>query len=352
MALEYTKKEAKSWAKKNFKGLEAVIFPSFTPDLSALDEEGIRWDVNHIIANGFISAMCAVESCGLTFEERKQFVQIVCDEAKGKIHTSLTVLQDTVEEDIEMLKYAEKAGCTLATVGHPVQYYPRSAADIYAEYKHVCDSTKLAIIFFPGRLHVHKMHPSYFPPETLNRIADIPNVVGMKVGGGSNMAISVMAFRLVGDRILVNDPMPDRWFVTVPVYGQQWAGAAPFYAMQTTENKRMVKIFNMLMSKDVDKALDMYWDGQKGMGGGGGGNMDAYFHSGIVTAMSDKYAHWLVGGNGGTVRQPTGRIYDYQKEAMRAGVRAMGITPREPEEEFYVGRTNYAKGARMKKYEA
>ena len=56
MALEYTKKEAKAWAKKNFKGLEAVIFPSFTPDLSKLDEEGIRWDVNHIIDNGFISA--------------------------------------------------------------------------------------------------------------------------------------------------------------------------------------------------------------------------------------------------------------------------------------------------------
>jgi len=78
------------------------------------------------------------------------------------------------------------------------------------------------------------------------------------------MAISVMAFRLVGDRILVNDPMPDRWFTSIPVYGQQWAGAAPFYAMQTTENKRMVKLFNMLMDKDVDKALDFYWEGQKG----------------------------------------------------------------------------------------
>jgi 4-hydroxy-tetrahydrodipicolinate synthase len=354
MALPFTKSEAKVWAKKNFKGLEAVIFPSFTPDLQKLDEEGIRWDVNHIIDNGFMSAMCAIESCGLTFEERKQFVEIVCKEAKGKIHTSLTVLQDTVEEDIQMLKHAEKVGCSLATIGHPVQYYPRSAADIYAEYKYVCDSTNLAIIFFPGRLHVRKMHPTYFPPEALNRIADIPNVVGMKVGGGSNLAISIYHFRLVGDRILVNDPMPDRWFVTIPVYHQQWAGAAPFYAMQTTENKRIVNMFNTLVKGDVDKALDTYWEGQKGMGGGGGGggNMDTYFHSGIVTAMSDKYAHWLVGGNGGTVRQPTGRLYDYQKEAMRAGVRAMGITPREPEEEFYVGRVNYAKGARMKKYEA
>jgi 4-hydroxy-tetrahydrodipicolinate synthase len=352
MALEFTKLEAKKWARKHLKGLEVPIFPSFTPDLEKLDEEGIKWDVNHIIANGFTSVLVAVEACGMTFEERKKFVEIVCNEVKGRIHVSATVLQDTVEQDIEMLHHMEKVGCTFATVGHPIQYYPRSVEDIYAEYKYVCDSTNLGIVFYPGRLHVRKMHPSYFPPEILPRIADIPNVVGMKIGGGSSMAISVMSFRLCGDKILVNDPMPDRWFITVPVYGQQWSGAGPFYAMQTPENPRMVNMFNTLAKGDIDKAMDMYWEGQKGMGGGGGGGLEgSYFHTGIVSALSDKYAHWLVGGNGGSVRQPTGRLYDYQKEAMRAGVRAMGVTPREPEEEFYVGRVNYAKGARLKKYE-
>lgn len=353
MAREFTKSDAKKWAKKHMKGLEVPIFASFSPDLEKLDEEGIRWDVNHIIANGFTSVMAAVEACGLTFEERKKFVEIVCNEAKGRIHVSASVMQDTVEQDIEMLQHMEKVGCTFATVGHPIQYYPRSVEDIYAEYKHICDSTNLGIVFYPGRLHTRKFHPSYFPPELLPKIADIPNVVAMKIGGGSSLAITVMSFRLCGDKILVNDPMPDRWFITVPCYGQQWSGAGPFYAMQTPENPRMVNLFNTLAKGEVDKALDMYWEGQRGMGGGGGGGLEiSYFHTGVVTALSDKYAHWLVGGNGGSVRQPTGRLYDYQKEAMRAGVRAMGITPREPEEEFYVGRVNYAKGARLKKYEA
>jgi 4-hydroxy-tetrahydrodipicolinate synthase len=353
MALEYTKQEAKKWATQHLKGLEVPIFPSFTPDLENLDEEGIRWDVNHIIANGFSSVLVAVEACGLTFEERKKFVEIVCNEVRGRIHVSATVLQDTVEQDIEMLKHMEKVGCTFATVGHPIQYYPRSVEDIFGEYKYICNSTNLGIVFYPGRLHVWKMHPSYFPPELLPKIADIPNVVAMKIGGGSSIAITVMSFRLCGDKILVNDPMPDRWFITVPVYRQQWSGAGPFYAMQIPENPRMVNLFNTLVKGDIDKAMDMYWEGQKGMGWSGGGGLEgSYFHTGIVTALSDKYAHWLVGGNGGSVRQPTGRLYDYQKEAMRASVRAMGVTPREPEEEFYVGRVNYAKGARLKKYEA
>src|SRR4030066_2398136 len=99
MALEFTKSEAKQWAKKHLKGLEVPIVPSFTPDLEKLDEEGIKWDVNHIIANGFTSVLVAVEACGMTFEERKKFVEIVCGEAKGRIHVSATVLQDNVEQD-------------------------------------------------------------------------------------------------------------------------------------------------------------------------------------------------------------------------------------------------------------
>jgi 4-hydroxy-tetrahydrodipicolinate synthase len=350
MALEYTKSEAKNWSKKNLKGLEVPIFPSFTPDLEQLDEEGIRYDVNHIIANGFTSTLIAPEACGMTFEERKRFVEIVVDEARGKIHTSVSVMQDTVEQDIEMLQHMEKVGGTFATLGHPVQYYPRSVEDIFQMYKYMCDSTNLAIVFYPGRLHTRKFHPSYFPPELLPRIADIPNVVAMKIGGGSSTVITVMSFRLCGDKILVNDPMPDRWFVTVPVYGQQWAGAGPFYGMQTPEKPRMVNIFNLLMKGEIDKAMDIYWE-MGSFGEGSGGLADSYFHTGIVTALNDKYAHWCNGGNGGTVRQPTGRLHDYQKERIRAGLRALGLTPREPEEEFYVGRVNYAKGARLKKYE-
>ena len=92
--------------------------------MKELDEEGIRYDVNHLIANGFRSALVAPEACGMTFEERKKLVEIVCDEAKGRIHTSVAVMQDTVEEDIEMLRHIEKVGGTFALLGHPVQYHP------------------------------------------------------------------------------------------------------------------------------------------------------------------------------------------------------------------------------------
>jgi 4-hydroxy-tetrahydrodipicolinate synthase len=349
MALPYGKKEAKKWARQHLKGLEAVIFPSFTPDLQNLDEEGIRYDVNHLVANGFTYAMVAPEVCGLTFEERKKFVEIVCDEANGKIFTSVAVMQDTVEEDIEMLSHIEKVGGTFARLGHPIQYYPSSVEDIFQMYKHMCDSTSLAIMFYANRLHTRKFHPSYFPPELLPRIADIPNVVGMEIGGGNSLPTTVMYFQLCSEKLLVNDPIPDRWFVTVPKYGQQWAGAGPFYSMQTPEKPRVVNMFSLLLKGEVNKALDIWWE-MGPLRDYSIGLDNSYFHTGIITALSDKYAHWCNGGNGGSIRQPTGRLHDYQKEGIRAGLRAIGLTPREPEEEFYVGRINYAKGARLKKY--
>jgi 4-hydroxy-tetrahydrodipicolinate synthase len=349
--MEFTKSEAKQWAKENLKGLEAVIFPSFSPDLLELDEEGIRYDVQHLLKNGFVSILCAPEACGMTFEERKKFVQIVCDEAKGKIHTSVAVLQDTVEQDIEMLQHYEKAGGSIVMLGHPVQYYPRSVEDIYRMYKYMCDSTNLAIVFYPGRLHTRKFHPSYWPIPLLPRIADIPNVVAMKIGGGSSLAFTAQCFHLVGNEILVNDPLPDRWPITVPKCGQQWAGAGPFTLYQTPENPRMVMMFDLLLNGEIDKAMDIYWELSPIIEIAGSVLAQvSYFDTGIVTALVDKYCHWCNGGNGGMVRQPTGRLHDYNKERIRVALKSAGLTPREPEEEFYVGRVNYAKGARLKEF--
>ncbi len=351
MALPFTKPEAKQWAKENFKGLEAPVFPSFTPDLSELDEDGIRYDVNHIIANGMISILIAPEGTGMTQEERKRFVSIVNDEAKGRVHTSLSVLMDTVEENIDIMQHHQKTGGTMGMLGHPIMYDPESEEELYRNYKYMADATDLALVFYPGRLKAKRFHPSGWPMSILPKIADIPNVVAMKIQGGASLAYTIQCFRLVGQQILVADPMPSAWYTTIPNYGQQWAGAGPFYGSQTPEDQRNVKMFNALLNNDIDTALELHWKAMpNAMAAGSAFANVNYPETGILVAYVDKYAHWCLGGNGGVLRQPTGRLYDYQKQAIRSGLKAIGFTPREPEEEFFVGRMNYAKGARLKRY--
>jgi len=75
------------------------------------------------------------------------------------------------------------------------------------------------------------------------------------------------------------------------------------------------------------------------------GARDAAFQCGM---LGMKYMQWLTGGNGGMFRKPTSFLFQNFKDAMRAGLKAAGVTPREPEEEFYIGRVNYSKGIRPK----
>ena len=78
--------------------------------------------------------------------------------------------------------------------------------------------------------------------------------------------------------------------------------------------------------------------------------MGDYLETGRVGPVETKYAMWCLGGNGGLRRQPARRLYDFTRERTKQGLRAMGFTPRENDEEFFVGRCNYAKGYRLKRY--
>ncbi len=320
MALEFTKSEAKEWAKKNFIGLEAPIFPSFTPDMSELDEDGIRYDVNHIIANGMVSILIAPEGTGMTHEERKRFVSIVNDEVRGRVHTSISVLMDTVEQNIDIMQHHEKTGGTMAMLGHPIMYDPESEDELVRNYKYMCDATNLAVVFYPGRLKLKRWDISGWPMATLPRIADIPNVVAMKIQGGASLAYTIECFHLVGDRnsgcrsnaggmVHYNTKLR-------PAMGRR----RPFYGSQTPEDQRNVKLFNALRNNDIDEALKLHWQGMPNAAAAGSAFMNVnYPETGILIAYVDKYAHWCLGGNGGVLRQPTGRLYDYQKQAIRAG---------------------------------
>jgi hypothetical protein len=170
---------------------------------------------------------------------------------------------------------------------------------------------------------------------------------------GGLIGFMVESFRLIGDRVLVNDPEQINWPITIPQYGRQWAGAGPYDIIQTPDNPRMVNLFNTFVEGKIDEAMEMYWGFMKGMPGGDsmGGGADSYFHTGIVSTLPGKYSQWLLGGNGGMLRQPMGqRLYDYQKEMMRARARRLGVPLRDNEEQFFVGRVNYSNGARMKQY--
>jgi hypothetical protein len=100
-------------------------------------------------------------------------------------------------------------------------------------------------------------------------------------------------------------------------------------------------MFNEFRTGDFIKAMNLFWELYPITIPA----RDVAFQTGM---LGMKYLQWLCGGNGGIFRKPSMPIAQRQKDAMRAGVKATGINPPEDEEEFLVGKVNYAKGLRIK----
>lgn len=333
--------ELKGWAKEHLKGIENCTYPSFTPDLKELDEEGIRWDVRQAKRHGFVSTLCTAEA-GLTFEEAKRFVAIVADEAKNDIFVSTTILFDSLEQNMEMIKHAEKVGCHSVLLGYPPNYYPKTPHEVYQVTRDMCDATDIAVVLYPThKYNFERFHPCGFPLDLLEQMADISNAVALKLAI-LEPGFIFECFRRVGHKVLVQCPW-ERWLPLLhQQFGQQWMGAGHYEGFQSPEKPYLVDYFNLLMEGKVDQAMEIYWKltpvrmvFEK--------QFMPTVHLGTYHWPQHKYYQWLVGGNGGFTRQPVMKMYQHEMEETKAAMRAIGLTLREPDEEFFVGRLNYAK---------
>lgn len=338
-----SKAERKAWAREKMRGVQNIVFPSFSRDFATLDEEGIRHDVRQTIAHGFFSAHCAVEA-GLTFEEAVRLVQIVADEAQGKLVISTTVIFDTFAENIAFLQAVEKVGCDLALIGYPPTFYPSSTQEIFDATKAMCDATSLGVTLYPShKFNFTRLERGIFPLDVLARAVHLENVVAVECTIIEPGTI-YETWQLCGEHALVNVPQ-ERWMpLMVKHYAQQWMGPGAYELYQSPETKFLVSCFDLMQQGKMDEAMQLYWRLTPAR---------LVFEKQFLPTIQigtyhwplQKYYQWLVGGNGGYTRQPVMRMYQNEMDDARNAVRALGIAPSENDAEFFVGRANFLKVA-------
>lgn len=338
--------DRKAWAREALVGLENALMPSFSADMSELDEEGIRWDVRQAKAHGFFSTMCAVET-GLTTDEAKRFLSIVCDEAGDDLLVSFTLLNDSFAQSLELLDHAEKAGCSHALLGYPATFRPHDANEIYEKTAMLAESTNLGLVMYVSdKFDFARFHPSQIPFEAYDRIAELPNLVSLKVGFG-DPASAFEAFERYGDRVLVNigTPMLIGLFPLLHErYGAQWFGGGAWEMWQSPEKPYLVDYHRAVMKGRLDEAMKIYWQiapaTQIMMGSIARGGDSGMYHWPF-----GKYVSWSVGGNGGAMREPAQRLNPMMMASRKAALRAIGITPEENDAQFWIGRARMAREA-------
>ena len=130
--------------------------------------------------NGLVPCGSTGESATLTHEEHVEVVKHVVRVARGRVPVIAGTGSNSTAEAIRLTRGAEEAGADGALMISP--YYNRPTQDgIYRHYAAVAEATKLPLIVYniPGRT------ASNIAPETIGRLARIPNVVGVKEATGS-----------------------------------------------------------------------------------------------------------------------------------------------------------------------
>ncbi len=339
MRLDMAPAEMKAWAFENLKGIENCTFPSFTPDLSELDEAGIRWDVDMAKQHGFRSTLCVAES-GMTSDEAKRFVSIVADEAGDDLLVSTTALFDSVAQNRAMIEHAAAVGCDRVLLGYPPNYYPQTVDEIESLTRQMAAAGHIGISVYPShKFNFGRFDPSGFPLAMLERLSDIDNVVAIEVAL-LEPGFIFECFRRCADRVLVQCPW-ERWLPLLnATYDQQWMGPGAYELFQSPDKPHLVTYFDLMLAGEMDAAMEIYWQLTP---------VRMVFEKQFMPTQGlgsynwpqQKYYQWLVGGNGGYTRQPTMKMYQHDMDEARNVLRAVDIEPRMNDNEFYVGRANY-----------
>jgi len=341
--------EKKQWAREHLRGLGSLLAASYSPDFKELDEEAVRHDVRHRIKQGFCSTM--IWAAG---KHGARISEIFREESKGKLLRSAIIGGGSAEAAIAGLDKASKEGVTHAMVTYPGSLKPETEDEVYAYFRKVIDSTSLPILLYGTDVDsLRRFHPSGIPVKVFDRLADHPNVVGMKMTHAMPVGLAFELCERLSDRILMGPVNLDLVPVLAKHYKNiQWSSQWISDSVQSPERPYGMELFDLASKGRVNEALKVYWQMQP--------LIDLVYDVQGVLLKNDlghpeqhmKYYQWLMGANGGLLpveRRPGAPVLNAAwRKRMRDTLKKAGITVDRPDEEFMVGRVAYARGVRAK----
>jgi 4-hydroxy-tetrahydrodipicolinate synthase len=333
----FTRTEARAWARQHMRGVANVVTPTFTSDLSAINDAATRHDVRLEIEYGFWGALM-VSEVAITIPEYAAFMSAGADEAQGRLHLIHHASFNSLADNIEAVRMTQTRGAELVLLGYPPTFYPRSADDIHAYTKAFCDATDLGVILFPVPLWgFERIHPSAgFGPDLIERLLDdCPNIVAIKAEGGMP-AIGgfVDVYHRFHDRVLVIEPIEGNGLPLATLVDMPFMGTSNYEYY----GPMIPRIFALIRAGRVNEAMDAYWTLYPARQATTAA-MAVLAGSNFLHRMLWKYQGWLQGFNGGPLRAPTMRLVDRQMKPLRQGLIASGFELEELDDgAFFVGR--------------
>jgi 4-hydroxy-tetrahydrodipicolinate synthase len=172
--------ESKTWA-----GCHVPLITPFKDDYS-LDEAGLRRLVNYFIeeekCDGLVPCGTTGESPTLSNAEHDRVIEIVIDEARGRVPVMAGTGSNSTEEAIQRTRHAEHAGAAASLQVCP--YYNRPTQDgILAHFEAIAKATRLPLFIY----NIPSRTGRLIETKTMIALSKIDNIIGMKDACGDMM---------------------------------------------------------------------------------------------------------------------------------------------------------------------
>ncbi len=183
--------------------IEGIIPPVATPmkDNEDLDIPRLKWFLDHLIANGvhgiFVLGTNS-EFYALDDAEKQEVIATAVEHVRGRVPVYAGTGAESTRETIRLTRMAEKEGVDGVSIITPYFVIPNQQ-EIFDHYRRIAEATKLPVMLYnnPATCGGVKIDP-----ETVGRLAEIPNILGVKDSSG-DLTNTLEYLRVVPDRFSV-----------------------------------------------------------------------------------------------------------------------------------------------------
>jgi 4-hydroxy-tetrahydrodipicolinate synthase len=172
----------------------------------ALDEDAFVSLVERQIAggvHGLVPVGTTGETATLSHAEHRRVVELCVQTARGRVPVIAGAGSNSTAEAIELVQHAKQVGADAALVVTP--YYNRPSQEgLYAHYAAINDAVQLPVLVYnvPARTSVDISN------ETLARLAERPNIVGIKDATGDLARASLQRLTCGEDWVMLSGDDP------------------------------------------------------------------------------------------------------------------------------------------------
>lgn len=319
--INYSRADAKQAARDSFHGIWAAMTTPFTP-AGDIDDDGLAADLEHLIGSlnidGVFCSGVMAEFWAMTVEERNHSVRTVVEASRSRVPILAHTGHHSAKETIGLTRQAADAGADFAVVISP--YYPPASEDgLLAWFTEVLDNVDIGVWLFDTSYSGLSL-----PTGLIERLSDVENVCGIKVGHDHSRYLELLA--AVGDRIMVCEPSEAHWLENIRDHGQTvYMSSASPYLIQTAKRQPMREYTELALAGDFEGAAAV------------AASLEP------VRALSTKWLHgqwvsdrinpvpfmkvWsgMLGMTGGAVRPPLEQVTREQCAEMRADLESVGL---------------------------